>query len=135
MKKLDDLQSSFNQDAEINMSPLVDMVFLLLIFFMVTSVFVEETGVEVDQPQAASISDLEKSSILLALNSQGQIFYGGREISLYSLNSLVSSLIAREKLPLILICDKKTDAEFIIDVIDECRLAGVEKISLGAQAE
>ena len=56
---------------EINISPLIDMVFILLIFFIVTTVFVEETGVEVDKPQAASSVNLEKNSILFAITKEG----------------------------------------------------------------
>ena len=58
---------------EINISPLIDMVFILLIFFIVTTVFVEETGVEVDKPQAASSVNLEKNSILFAITKDGGV--------------------------------------------------------------
>ena len=62
---------------EINISPLIDMVFILLIFFIVTTVFVEETGVEVNKPQASSAQDLEKNSILIAITANGKVVYGG----------------------------------------------------------
>ena len=73
MKKLSDLGSDSSYKADINMSPLIDMVFLLLIFFMVTTVFVEETGIEVNKPSASSASDLEKKSILIAVSKDGKI--------------------------------------------------------------
>ena len=63
--------------SDINVSPLIDMVFILLIFFIVTTVFVEETGTEVDKPQAASAVNLEKNSILIAITAKGQVVYGG----------------------------------------------------------
>ena len=65
---------------EINVSPLIDIVFILLIFFIVTTVFVEETGVDVQRPEAASANELEKNSILIAITADGQIVYGGNEI-------------------------------------------------------
>ncbi len=73
----------FDEDGagqvEVNMSPLIDCVFLLLIFFIVTTVFVEETGVDVNKPQAASARDLEKNSLMFALTADGSIVYGGRK--------------------------------------------------------
>ena len=59
--------SATESAGDINISPLIDMVFILLIFFIVTTVFVEETGVDVNKPQAASAVQLEKNSILIAI--------------------------------------------------------------------
>ena len=88
--------------SEINVSPLIDMVFILLIFFIVTTVFVEETGVEVDKPQSASAVALEKNSILLAVTSQGQVVYGGREIGVAGVRPLVKRLTQAEDMPVII---------------------------------
>ena len=71
-----------NSEAGVDISPLIDCVFILLIFFIVTTTFVEETGIEVDKPQAASSVQLEKTSILLAITDKGEIVYGGREIGI-----------------------------------------------------
>ena len=78
----------------IDMSPLIDCVFILLIFFIVTTVFVEETGVEVDKPQAASASNLEKNSILIALTVKGEVVYGEREIKVSGVRPLVKRMAA-----------------------------------------
>ena len=67
---------------DINISPLIDMVFILLIFFIVTTVFVEETGVEVEKPEAASAMQLDKNSVLIAVTTKGQVVYGGKERTL-----------------------------------------------------
>ena len=67
-----------NGDSGIDISPLIDCVFILLIFFIVTTVFVEETGVEVDKPQAASSTQLEKTSILIALTEKGELVVRSR---------------------------------------------------------
>jgi biopolymer transport protein ExbD len=71
--------------------PLIDCVFILLIFFIVTTTFVEETGVEVDKPQAASAVRLEKTSILIALTAKGEVVYGGREIGISGVQPLVKT--------------------------------------------
>lgn len=71
-----------DKGVDINISPLIDVAFLLLIFFFVTTVFAEETGVEIQKPKAASATDLEKKSMLIALSADGDIVYGGRRVDL-----------------------------------------------------
>ena len=124
-----------NEHPEINISPLVDMVFLLLIFFIVTTVFVEETGVEVQKPKAASAQGLEKKSILLAITADGRIVYGGREIRLNELRGLVSRLLREQEMPVIILADENSRSGVLVDVIDECKLAGAKQVSIAAERE
>ncbi|RLC46795.1 MAG: biopolymer transporter ExbD [Thermoplasmata archaeon] len=124
-----------NEHPEINISPLVDMVFLLLIFFIVTTVFVEETGVEVQKPKAASAQSLEKKSILLAITADGRIVYGGREIRLNELRGLVSRLLREQEMPVIILADENSRSGVLVDVIDECKLAGAKQVSIAAERE
>ncbi len=124
-----------NERPEINISPLVDMVFLLLIFFIVTTVFVEETGVEVQKPKAASAQSLEKKSILLALTADGRIVYGGREVRLSGLRGLISRLLREQEMPVIILADEQSRSGVLVDVIDECKLAGAKQVSIAAQRE
>ena len=86
-------------EGGIDMSPMIDMVFILLIFFIVTTTFVEETGVEVDKPQAASAVRLEKTSVLIAITSKGEVVYGGREIGVGGVQPLVRRMVSQEDLP------------------------------------
>ena len=132
MKRLADIQMSTDTKAEVNMSPLIDMVFLLLIFFMVTTVFVEETGVDIQKPSAASASSLEKNSIMIAITAEGKIVYGGQEISLNSVRGLVSRLLAEKEQPVIILGDKFSYHGLTVSVIDECKLAGAKQVNLGA---
>jgi biopolymer transport protein ExbD len=119
--------------GEINVSPLIDMVFILLIFFIVTTTFVEETGVDVNKPQAASAVQLDKNSILLAITQQGQVVYGGREIGLGGVRPLVKRLTDREKLPVIVQVDRNAMAGVLTRVIDEAMLGGAKNVSIAAQ--
>ncbi|EDY81596.1 transport energizing protein, ExbD/TolR family [Verrucomicrobiia bacterium DG1235] len=112
------------------MSPLIDMVFILLIFFIVTTVFVEETGVEVNKPQASSAQDLEKNSILIAITENGKVVYGGREIGPTGVRSTVKRLSQKEKMPVIIQADKTVTTELLIRVIDEAKLAGAESVNV-----
>ena len=117
-------------NEEINISPLIDMVFILLIFFIVTTVFVEETGVEVNKPQASSSVDLEKNSIMIAITAEGKVVYGGREIGPTGVRSTVRRLVQREPMPVIIQADKSVRTELLVRVIDEAKLAGASTVNL-----
>ena len=121
--------------ADINLSPLIDMVFLLLIFFMVTTVFVEETGVEVQKPTAASAEQLDKNSIMIAVTEDGRIVYGGRDIGVNGVRGLVARLLGTEAMPVIVLADQATEAGLVVDVIDECKLAGAKQVSIATARE
>ena len=135
MKRLSYNARASEEGVEINMSPLIDIVFLLLIFFVVTTVFVEETGVDVQKPKAASATDLAKKSILIALTAEGKIIYGGRQTSLNGVRGIVSRQLKDGPLPVILIGDEKARMGILVDLIDECKLAGAKQVSIAAQRE
>ena len=121
-------------EAGIDMSPLIDCVFILLIFFIVTTVFVEETGVEVDRPQAASASQLEKTSILIALTGKGEVVYGGREIGVSGVQPLVKRMLQKEDIPVIIQADQASQSGLLVRIIDEARLAGATKVNVATRA-
>lgn len=132
MKQLQSMDIPAGESAEINLSPLIDMTFLLLIFFMVTTVFVQETGVEVQKPKASSAEQLEKNSILLALTRDGKIVYGGREIALNSVRGLVVRLLKTRDMPVIILADETSLTGILVQVIDQCKLGGARQVSIAA---
>lgn len=117
----------------IDMSPLMDCVFILLIFFIVTTTFVEETGIEVDKPQAASSAKLEKTSILIALTAKGEVVYGGKEIGIAGVQPLVRRMLQTEELPVIIQADASVPSGILVRLIDEAKLAGAAKVSLATK--
>ncbi len=122
--------ASDTTDVGIDMSPLIDCVFILLIFFIVTTTFVEETGVEVDKPQAASAVRLEKTSILIALTAKGEIVYGGREIGISGVQPLVKRMLQKEDVPVIIQADTDAPSGLLVRIVDGAKLAGCEKVSV-----
>ena len=122
-----------DEGGGIDMSPLIDCVFILLIFFIVTTTFVEETGVEVNKPQAASAVNLEKSSILIAVTADGNVVYGGRQIGVQGVQPLVKRMIQKEDLPVIIQADRQVPAGLFVRVIDEAKLAGATKVSVATR--
>ncbi|MCR9246590.1 MAG: biopolymer transporter ExbD [bacterium] len=119
-------------ETTIDISPMIDCVFILLIFFIVTTTFVEETGVEVDKPEAASASNLEKTSIFLAVTAGGEVIHAERPISVAGVRPLVKREIQKEKVPVIIQADAQAPAGILVRVIDEAKLGGAEKISIAA---
>ena len=115
---------------DINLSPLIDVIFILLIFFIVTAVFVEETGVEVARPQAASAETLDKTSILIAITKTGEVVYGGQEIGLGGVRSTVQRLLRVQDRPVVIQADKQATADLLVKTIDEARLAGAEQVHI-----
>lgn len=130
------IKRRFSDDGgsdEINISPLIDMVFILLIFFIVTTVFVEETGVEVNKPQASSATDLDKNSILIAITAEGKVVYGGREIGPSGVRSTVRRLVQQDDMPVIIQADKSATVELLARVLDEAKLGGANLVNLATQ--
>lgn len=117
----------------IDISPLMDCVFILLIFFIVTTTFVEETGVEVDKPQAASSVRLEKSSILIALTKKGEVVYGGRQIGISGVRPLVERMLQKEEVPVVIQADASAQSGLLVRLIDEAKLAGASKVSVATR--
>lgn len=130
MKRRRLLYATETKSEEINVSPLIDIVFILLIFFIVTTVFVEETGVEVSRPQAASASMLEKNSILIAITAEGNVVYGGREIGMSGVRGTVQRLLKNDEMPVIVQVDKAVSIELYTKVHDAALLAGAKRISM-----
>jgi biopolymer transport protein ExbD len=129
------LQNRTEDGVDVNMSPLIDCVFLLLIFFIVTTVFVEETGVEIQKPQAASAQDLAKESILIALTEDGRVMYGGRDIGVGGVRGVVARQLREREAPVIILSDARATTAPLVDIIDEAKLAGAKQVSIAAGRE
>ncbi len=121
-------------EESINVSPLIDVVFILLIFFIVTTVFVRETGIDVERPRAASASELPREAILIAVDAEGGIHYGGAPIDLRSVRGTVRRLLQGDPRPIIVQADRETSTENLVAVIDELNLAGAESVSIATRA-
>lgn len=120
------------QSDSIDMSPLLDVVFILLIFFIVTTVFVKETGVKVDKPQAISAQRLEQTVVLLAITAAGEVYYDGSNIGIAGIRGTIEQLQRSQPRPVVIQADKTVPTELLLQVIDEAKLAGAETVNLAA---
>jgi biopolymer transport protein ExbD len=110
--------------GEINISPMIDMVFILLIFFIVTTVFVEEPGVDIAKPPAQSAVDLPKNSLLFAVTEDNEIFYGGSDIGLEGIRQIVRPQMEQDpEMTVIFQIDDGAAAGTAIRAIDEARFS------------
>ena len=122
-----------NEVTDINISPLIDMVFILLIFFIVTTVFVEEKGMAVNKPSPVSANNLDKDTVVFLLTGNGEVIYNDSDIGVGGVRAIVRQETAREQLPVIINVEEGALAGLVVRVIDESKLAGAENISLSGK--
>ena len=114
----------------IDLSPLLDVVFILLIFFIVTSVFVKETGVEVEKPQAVSAQRLENTVIMIAITSKGDVVYDSTSIGVAGVRNTIAQLLKVRERAVVIQADKQVMTELLVQVIDEAKLAGASSVNI-----
>ena len=120
--------------AEINMTPLIDMVFILLIFFIVTTSFVKETSVDVNRPSAKTAVKKELANIMVTITASGEIYMDGRVIDRRALRANVERMHADNPEGAVIIqADKDAKTGILIEVMDQARLAGVANVSIAAE--
>ena len=121
------------KSIELNMAPLIDMVFILLIFFLVTTSFVRETGVDINRPAAATAVSKEKANILIGITKDNRIFMDNREIDFRAVRANVERALAENpEGAVIVVADRESRTGTVIKVMDGARLAGAGQVSLAA---
>ncbi|SHJ92666.1 outer membrane transport energization protein ExbD (TC 2.C.1.1.1) [Desulfatibacillum alkenivorans DSM 16219] len=123
------------QTLELNIAPLIDMVFILLIFFLVTTSFVRETGLEVNRPSAQTAASSRKTNILVGISDQNAIFMNHRQVDIRSVRAQVErGLVDNPGAAVVVVADQNATAGTIVSVMDAARLAGAENVTLAASA-
>jgi len=122
--------------AEVNMTPLIDMVFILLIFFIVTTSFVKETGVDVSRPSAKTAVKKEQANILISITPNGEVWMDKRQIDRRAVRANVERMHAENpEGSVIILADKEAKTGLLIEVMDQARLAGVANVSIAAERD
>ena len=124
-----------NEESEINITPLLDIVFIMLIFFIVTTSFVKEISIDVNRPTKSPIKEQKKSDVIsVRILDSGQILIQERLISLDAVRANIeSSLALKPQASVVVVSDRAADAGLLVRVIDQSRLAGASSVSLAAQ--
>ncbi|MCP5207240.1 MAG: biopolymer transporter ExbD [Hahellaceae bacterium] len=127
---------SDDEDVEINMTPMLDVVFILLIFFIVTTSFVRESGVEVNRPEAQSTAALSQKSVLVAITSDNQIWIDRHQIDVRAVRRNIERLLADTPESTVIIqADKAAQTGVLISVLDQTKLAGATSIAVATSTE
>jgi biopolymer transport protein ExbD len=134
MRHLNQMLQDQDEKEEIDMTPMLDVVFILLIFFIVTASFVKEAGIDVNRPEAATAVKKERANILVAISDKGDIWINKRKVDVRSVQANIERLKAENPQGTVVIqADKKSTTDTLIKVMDSARAAGVYDVSIAAQ--
>ncbi|MFU8878201.1 MAG: ExbD/TolR family protein [Wenzhouxiangellaceae bacterium] len=116
-------------DSDVNVTPLLDIVFIMLIFFIVTATFIKEPGVTVTRPEAQTAEDQRLVSILVAIDSNNSIWINRKEVPLEGVRAAVERL--RRENPrgsAVVQSDGRAHSEYLVEVLEQIRAAGVQDV-------
>ena len=122
-------------ESEINITPLLDIVFIMLIFFIVTTSFVKEISLDVNSPTKSPVKEQKRSEVIsVRISAEGQIFVQERLVDIAAVRANIESNLAiKPSASVVIVSDRDADAGFLVTVIDQSRLAGAKNVSLAAQ--
>ena len=119
---------------DLNITPLIDMVFILLIFFVVTTSFVKEAGVAVERPVAQTAEIKDKASLMIGVDAEGVIYIQGQSVDIRSIRARVEHYLAETpEGSVVIVADKTSQTGVVIRLLDACRLAGAKDLSIAAK--
>jgi biopolymer transport protein ExbD len=122
------------EESEVNLTPMLDVVFIMLIFFIVTASFVKESGIDVNRPDAATAEKKERANILVAISASNQIWVDKRQVDPRALRANIERLHAENPQGSVVIqADKESKNGLLVQVMDAARLAGVFNVSIAAE--
>ena len=128
------LRQARGEDSEINITPMLDVVFIMLIFFIVTSSFVRESGVEVTRPTAETAEQQERGNIIIGITESGQVWIDNREVDMRAVRVNVERLLAQNpESGVVVMADEGARTGLLVDVMDQARQAGAENLSVAAR--
>ena len=122
------------EETEINITPMLDIVFIMLIFFIVTTSFIKETGIDPNRPEADTAIAQTRGNILIAISEIGDIWMNKRKIEMGQVRQLVEQAIAETpEASVVIVSDEKAATGVLIDLMDQIRLGGVQNVSVAAE--
>jgi len=123
-------------ESEINLTPMLDVTFIMLIFFIVTASFVKESGIDVNRPGAATAEVKERGNILVAITKDGQVWVDKRPVDVRALRANIERLHAENPQGSVVIqADRDSRNGLMVQVMDAARLAGVAEIAIAAEVQ
>jgi biopolymer transport protein ExbD len=125
-----------NKEPHIDVINLIDVVFVLLIFFVMTTTFNKETGVDITKPSAGSATQLAKEPLSIGVTRDGAIYVNERQVDMATLSSLLKREASSDPdKSVVLVSDKEANMGTVVSILDECNLAGLKKVSVAANSQ
>lgn len=122
------------EDTSIDLTPMLDVVFIMLIFFIVTASFVKESGIDVNKPEAKTSVKKEKANILVAISSNDEVWVDERRVDIRSLPAVIERLKAENAHGSVVVqADEDSTNKRLVEVMDASRLAGIDNVSLATK--
>ena len=122
------------EESNLDLTPMLDIVFIMLIFFIVTTSFIKESGIEVNRPNAETAERDQKVNILVAISENNEIFIDRRKVDLRAIRPNIIRLKAENPEGSVIIqADKASQTGLLVEAMDQIRLAGVQEISIAAE--
>lgn len=122
------------EEATIDMTPMLDIVFIMLIFFIVTTSFVKEAGINVNRPQASQATTKKNANIFIAINGNGDVWMDKRQVDVERVSANIERMLAEQPTDNVVIqADKEAKNGVVVRVMDQVKAAGIDKISLAAE--
>ena len=122
------------EDASIDMTPMLDIVFIMLIFFIVTTSFVKEAGIQVNKPEANQANKEPSANIFIAIRDTGEIWMDKRQVDVKRVAANLERMLAEQPTDLVVIqADKEAEHGRVVEVMDQVKEAGIDKISIAAE--
>ncbi len=123
-----------DDESEVNLTPMLDVVFIMLIFFIVTASFVKEAGIDVNRPSASTAERKEKGNILVAISENNQIWIDRRQVDPRALRANIERMHAENPNGAVIIqADEESKNKLLVLVMDAARMAGVKNVSIAAE--
>ena len=124
------------QVAEVDMSPLIDMVFILLIFFMVSSTFVKDMKLDLERPGASSASKASSKSIRVYIDNAGDTYVDGQPVKTWAIQGKLRDMLrASTEKSVLVVTDDTIAVDKLIEVVDQCRLSGAKDVAVATKKE
>ncbi len=125
--------SNSSAESEVNLTPMLDVVFIMLIFFVVTTSFVKEAGVEVNRPNASTAQRQESANILIAIRPNGEVWIDNRAVDVRAVRANIERLQAEfPESDVVIQGDRHAEIGLLVQVMDQVRLAGITNVAIAA---
>ncbi|MDN3526117.1 biopolymer transporter ExbD [Halomonas sabkhae] len=124
--------ASMEESSEVNLTPMLDVVFIMLIFFIVTTSFIKESGVEIERPESSAASPRPDVQVLVAITPEGAVWVDGEPVDIHRVGPTVADMVSDEG-SVVIQADRNATTGVLIEVMDRLREADVDQVAVAAQ--